>query len=197
MELLIREYPLIEDDKNHFYYGGSQKWFTDPWARQAGCASVSAAALAAYYAIGVEKKRIYSKEVYVSLMRKMYACMTPGIHGYPDPYKYRDALVSYAKRNGASIHGIVKAQWTDLQEPLHFIQESMCNQSPVSLLVLKHSWKDFYENTWHWMSIMGMDEEKEGIIIANYGHKESWNWNYLLEPSEKNQVALVRIDQAV
>lgn len=45
-----KELPIMIFHKdNQDYYGGDQDWFSDEWARRAGCASVCAADMACFY----------------------------------------------------------------------------------------------------------------------------------------------------
>ena len=41
--------PQIYQDNKFIGYGGNQDWFLDLWARRAGCASVLASNMYAYY----------------------------------------------------------------------------------------------------------------------------------------------------
>lgn len=41
--------PIIYDQQQRIGYGGNQDWFHDEWAQKAGCASVLASNLYAFY----------------------------------------------------------------------------------------------------------------------------------------------------
>ncbi len=80
-----KELPIMIFHKdNQDYYGGDQDWFSDEWARRAGCASVCAADMACFY----EHKLDISYPDFLELMIKMFKLNTPGIMGFPYFYKF-------------------------------------------------------------------------------------------------------------
>ena len=101
-EYRVSGFAGVKDEKGRLFFGGSQDWYREKWKRMAGCASVAAANLAAFY--GLDKNAsdsdtgsdrhlgkgyrpgdkagmvIYTKSEYLSLMEKMFAVMRPVTH---------------------------------------------------------------------------------------------------------------------
>ncbi|UTY39861.1 hypothetical protein NMU03_03370 [Allocoprobacillus halotolerans] len=74
----------IYENEKLIGYGGNQDWFLDSWAQKAGCASVLASQLYAYYL----SQESTSKHDFLEIMNQMYQRFTPGKMGYPFLYKF-------------------------------------------------------------------------------------------------------------
>jgi hypothetical protein len=57
--------------------------------------------------------------------------------------------------------------------------------------VLTHRAPEMRDNTWHWMTISGYDDEKGMLILSNYGKKETQDAAMLLENHPENRMTLV------
>lgn len=184
-------FPLIEKDQT-LYYGGDQAWFHGKWQREAGCASVCAANLAAYDQIGITSNDgHYKLDIYLQLMNDLYHCMTPGINGYPHARKFADAYVKYAEYHGRRLVPEVVRDWADIKVPKLCLFETLSRKEPAALLVLLHKAPKMEEYTWHWMAVSEFDDNNNSLTVSSHGRKEKLDVNILLKPDRANQVRIV------
>jgi hypothetical protein len=195
--LLLKSFPLVQIGTEETAYGGSQDWFYKKMQRDAGCASVSAANIAACYDIGIRpdrvrgEDRIYVIDTYMKLMEEMYGYMTPGPMGFPDTQKYQYRFLRFAAEHGRRFRSRELKGWKKDAEALQFIREALTENNPVAILVLTHRAPEMRDNTWHWMTISGYDDEKGMLILSNYGKKETQDAAMLLENHPENRMTLV------
>ncbi len=181
-------------------YGGSQKWFSRHWARLAGCASVSASNLAAFFRIGVEPDRmegdvpVYRLETWLKLQKDMYRRMRPGIKGFPHVSTYLERFQHYAGEHGWSLQPETICGWTSAEEPWQFVRRAIEEGQPLALLVLGHTAPEIDEDTWHWMTITGWGENPARILLSNYGNRQVMDADILLRPDPRNEVRLIRLN---
>ena len=190
-------FPKVILESGTVGYGGSQKWFPRRWQRLAGCASVTAANLAAYYEIGVKPdvysesgERNYSEQNYLELMNRMFGYMRPGFRGFTDRDKYEARFIEYAASCGKVLTAEHLKNWTDSGEPKRFVVSRIMEGSPVILLILKHTEKAIEDDTWHWMTITGYDEATDDLLLSNYGRRQTMNAEHVFAPGVKNDVKL-------
>ena len=182
-------------------YGGDQNWFKRPkWARFAGCASVAGANLAAYYGVGTEPDiagaPVYSQKKYVELQTLMYRhYMHPGYMGFPHVTVFRDHFVQYVKDNGAWASGEIRTEkdWTHARDAFAYIRQAIDEDTPVALLILGHTREEeLGDDTWHWMTLTGYDEDGSRVLISNHGKKQWLDVPMVFEPDAKNEVRLAK-----
>ena len=192
MELV--DFPNVIDDEAH-YYGGSQEWYAQKWHSDAGCAATAASNLAAFYHLGIQpladtkQANTYSKADFRKLMDLMFGYMTPHFLGFPNYRKFARRFVRFAKHQNCEVVAHLLGKWKSSAEAITFINDGLNSGNPVALLVLTHQDKQFDENTWHWMTITGMEDDK--VILSNYGHRESYSADNLFQSSRKNRVRLI------
>ncbi|MCI2049381.1 MAG: hypothetical protein LKJ76_06620 [Lachnospiraceae bacterium] len=193
----LAAFPRIELETGEIAYGGSQDWFSKKWQRQAGCASVSTANIAAWYGVGVVPDRsksgvpVFKSSTYLKLMEEMFRYMKPGPVGFPYPVKYQSRFLQFCAWHGRQFTSSEIANWGNEKDAAAFISKALENEDPVAMLLLTHRAKELSENTWHWMTITGIDRRKKEVILSNYGKREVWNAATLLEIHPKNKVTLI------
>ena len=196
-DLTIKGFPGIILENGEAAYGGSQDWFSGKWMRLAGCGSVAAANLAAYYGIGTrpdirgQGRPVYSQAAYVELMGKMFSIMRPGMMGFPYAGRFRKRFAAYSAENGVCLKSKLLYSWDRADEAVSLVESSLRMQDPVALLLLKHREPAFDENTWHWMTITGYSPDTDRVMISNYGNKETMKASLLFEPADGNVARLI------
>lgn len=184
-------FPKIYDKEELIGYGGNQDWFKDSWAQKAGCASVLAANLFAYY----QGKTKLSKNEFVSIMNEMYKYITPGKMGYPFLYKFARTFSTLMDQKGYDLKPIYKKKSKTCEEALDFVIQSIEEKHPVGVLILYHNAPELEEDNWHWVCISGCrkDEEKTKIIFSDCGERREIDADILFDLNCKNVVKMVRM----
>lgn len=192
---VMKYFPVIEEEGNT-YCGGNQEWYSQEWQRKAGCASVCGANIATYYWNKENHQtQAFSKSDYVKRMLQLYKYMTPGMRGFPDPYKFLSRFLKYQNSKGYVCKGSIYHDWNSCEQPKQYIIKALKNDNPVALLVLKHTAPIMKENNWHWMTIIEYDEQEETFTISNLGKIETYQADEIFQPIKGNQVWLVSFDQ--
>ncbi len=202
----IRNFPRIMLPDGSMAYGGDQHWFTGKFARLAGCASVSASNLAAFYGLTgapdqikdmgeTEGKAVplFTQAQYLKLQKHMFRYyMRPGFMGFPSIERYEENFLEYVSNNGGQAKSEICRGWKDPQEAFLFAHESIDRGQPLALLILTHSDLELDEETWHWMTITGYEKHGEGILISNYGKRQVLPGSSLFGTHPKNDVKMIR-----
>lgn len=221
----VTGFPQIQDGSGRKYFGGSQSWYARKWMRMAGCASVAAANLAAFYGLGTGvsgvsgkredgctersrpassgnaqmlpfRKETYSKGEYLSLMENMFKIMKPGVLGFPFPGRFRRNFIRFAASRGVRLQAETMNHWKDPAQPLAFVRKALAGNDPVTMLILHHRSGELHHLTWHWMTITGCSAGDGILSISNYGTRESVDAAVLFEPSFGNLVKLLAFHPA-
>lgn len=188
-----KELPIMIFHKdNQDYYGGDQDWFSDEWARRAGCASVCAADMACFY----EHKLDISYPDFLELMTKMFKLNTPGIMGFPYFYKFAKNFKKYMKHIGLDVEPIYQKIAESPEQGVHFVKTAIDQGHPIGMLILTHEAQILEEETWHWMCITGYEEiaSDTSIIFSSCGERVCVGASTLFNKSHKNIVKLVTFD---
>lgn len=190
----LSDFPIIIDETS-LYYGGSQEWYRKKWHAEAGCAATAASNLAAFYHIGISpilnasKPNTFDKGYFLRLMNLMFTYITPHFLGFPNYRKFARKFLRYVKQHGKEAIAHLLGQWSTYEEVISFLKEALEHDNPVALLILTHQDKQFEENTWHWMTVTGIEENR--IILSNYGQRESYAAEDLFRKDRKNRIHLV------
>lgn len=199
----LSHFPRVLAPDGTVYYGGSQDWFRNKWRALSGCASVSAVNLAAFYGIGffadtvLNGEAVFSQALYRKEMNFMFRrYMTSGMMGFPDPVKYTDRFKEFALARGYVAVPFTCDGWKTVHEAVSFTEERLKADRPVALLILGHRHKEIDDITWHWMTITGMDEGRNELVVSNYGKRETWPADVVFEVSPHNRVHLISFDIA-
>ena len=166
---------ILDENSQVIGYGGNQEWYADKWARQAGCASVTAANIAACYALNdlrmaalaPDSQARMKREEYLALMGEMYSRMKPGLMGYPYPDRLGREFSIYAKEKGINLIPTVMTVWKDWREGYQEVKESIDAGGAVGFLILKHRAPELQEDLWHWITICGYEEEDQPDALEN------------------------------
>lgn len=187
MELEITK---VYQDNQIIGYGGNQDWFEDDWAKKAGCASVLAANLVAYYQHLFQA----SKESFLEIMEEMFTWMTPGKMGFPYLYKFAHQLVTYFNQHQILVKPIYQKKSKSYEHALHFVLKSIDQSHPVGLLILHHRSKELEDDNWHWVCITGYQKKEDGydIIFSDCGKRRVIDARILFDVCPINVFKMVR-----
>lgn len=197
-ENFIAHFPRVRNSSGHLYYGGDQHWFRNRFRRLAGCAPTSGANLAAFMRIGTKPDMIspdgdpvWTMDHFLDLMDTMYQYLKPGMRGFPHSTIYQEKFLKFAADRGVALVTTRRKGWPNEDEPFSFVKDNIDRDTPVVLLVLKHSAPEIEENTWHWMTITGYSDVRREILLSNYGRKEWMRADVVFMPGQENDVKLL------
>lgn len=195
-------FPVIWENGVQTGYGGDQDWFTQLFQQRAGCASVTGANLAAYYAANIPgcaalyagKTGRFSKEEYLAGMQTMYRYLTPGPMGYPFAQRFTQSFLRFAAERGVRFQAQTLFHGSSEQVRMTFLKEAIAAGDPVALLVLKHRAPEMQENNWHWVTVTGWAQSADGeiVILSNCGVREEYPAAVLLENHCGNVLRMAR-----
>ena len=183
--------PQIYQDNKFIGYGGNQDWFLDLWARRAGCASVLASNMYAYY---IHKER-YDLDEFLPVMDKMFQKMTPGNMGYPFLYKFGRTFVKMMADENYYLKPVYQKKSKNYKHALSFVLESLDDAHPVGMLILHHRAKELEEDNWHWICLTGYIKKDYGydIIFSDCGERRIIDDRILFDTYYKNVFMMVRM----
>ncbi|WP_283610730.1 hypothetical protein [Faecalispora anaeroviscerum] len=199
-------FPVVWKDGVQAGYGGNQEWFLQVFQRTAGCASVTGANLAAYYASLVPAGRSlysgeterFSKPEYLHVMEEMYRYMTPGPMGFPVAGRFVQKFLLFAREHGSVFQAHTLFHRRSCEERMNFLKEAIVKGNPVAFLILKHRAPEMKENNWHWVTITGWSKDADGeqVILSNCGEREVYPAELLFENHYGNVLRLVWFSMA-
>lgn len=184
-------FPRIQKD-GKVCYGGCQEWYEQQWARWAGCASVAGANEAAFYDArfgGLKPEFSYAQ--FLARMKEMYHYMAPGVHGFPNPYRFVERFEQYEADHGHVCQGKVYSDWSDWRQAYAFVCQTLQDLDLPVMLVLRHTAPAIQEDTWHWMSLPAVQEEERTFSVSSYAEKETYQAEEIFAPLKGNQVYLL------
>lgn len=161
----------IEDNNSDaIYYGCSQKWYSTPWQRKAGCGPSVASNIVHY----LENKKtnsqqVFSKENCSALMEDAWMYFSPKVGGISTTNMFCEAFLLYAKSKGLNVQFRVfdvpqdKCSRPKLAEAFNFLEEAMEKDAPVAFLNLCNGAVKNLER-WHWVTIVSLDNSADGKI---------------------------------
>lgn len=173
-------------------YGGNQDWFTDPWAVKAGCASVLASNLYAYYK-GIEK---CSKKEFLSVMEDLYTYMTPGRMGFPYFYKFAHKMIERMEKENIYLKAKYLKKSKSIEDSISFVKKNIDNHHPIGVLILSHIAEELEDDNWHWICISGYKQKEDDvyIIFSDCGVRREVHANVLFDTDIRNIVKLVSFE---
>lgn len=183
--------PLIYKDNDMIGYGGDQEWFLDSWARRAGCASVLASNMYAYYL----HQSSYELSSFLKVMESMFHQMTPGYMGYPYLYKFARTFVKIMKEEDIDLKPVYQKKSKNYKHAMMFVKESIDDGHPISMLILHHHAKELEDDNWHWVCLSGYIPTEKGydIIFSDCGQRRVIDSHILFDTSHKNVFKMVRM----
>ena len=164
------------------YHGGSQMWYPIFWWRLAGCGPVSASNIMWYLSRSHSGlKKLWdaddaSKRSFMSLMKRMYHYVTPGMRGVNRTEMLTDGVLRYAESRGEKLNANVleipedTALRPTADEVSRFITSALKNDLPIAFLNLSNGNVKNLDN-WHWVTIIGFDEKSMTAQISDQGKK--------------------------
>lgn len=188
MELKI---PTIYQNQKIIGYGGDQEWFHDPWARRAGCASVLASNMYAYY----HQNSIYEQADFLKIMEMMFHHMTPGNMGYPYLYKFARTFVKVMNEEGYHFKPVYQKRSKNYKHAITFVLQSLDEGHPVGMLILHHRSPELEEDNWHWICLSGYIKKENGydIIFSDCGERRIIDSRVLFDTHCYNVFKMLRM----
>lgn len=182
--------PRIYQKTTLIGYGGDQEWFHNEWAIKAGCASVLASNLYAYY----HQQEAYQKVDFLKVMEDMFELMTPGRMGYPFLYKFAHTFVSMMEEADIHLIPIYQKKSKSYEDAIHFVKKSIDENHPVGMLILHHRAKELEDDNWHWVCISGYKESGNHyqIIFSDCGQRRLIDARILFDIHYSNVFKMVR-----
>lgn len=183
--------PIIYENSQPIGYGGNQDWFYDEWAQKAGCASVLASNLFAYY----HPQYQYTKEEFLKIMEEMFSLMTPGHMGYPFLYKFARTFVKRMAAEEMHFHPVYQKKSKNYKHALSFVLKSIDEGHPVGMLILHHRAEELEEDNWHWVCLSGYIESESHyrIIFSDCGKRREIDSRILFDTHHHNVFKMVRM----
>lgn len=183
--------PVIYQEGKMIGYGGNQDWFKDPWAQRAGCASVLASNMYAYYA----GKPQYELDEFLEIMEQMFQQMTPGHMGYPYLYKFARTFVKIMDNESMYLKPVYQKRSKNYKHGLTFFLNSIDQGHPVGMLILHHRAKELEDDNWHWICISGYIQNgyDYDIIFSDCGERRIVNARILFDTHCYNVFKMVRM----
>ena len=181
--------PHIYNSEKLIGYGGNQDWFEDEWAQKAGCASVLASNMYAYY----QHQETFSKNQFLSIMNSMFKNMTPGQMGYPFLYKFARTFVDILGEEGIYLQPVYQKKSKDTKHALSFVLKHIDEGHPIGMLILYHRAPELKDDNWHWVCLSGYIETKDGydIIFSDCGERRIINADILFDTHCHNVYKMV------
>lgn len=195
-------FPVIWENGVQAGYGGDQDWYPQMFQQRAGCASVTGANLAAYYAANIPgcaalyagNTQRFDKGEYLAGMQAMYRYLTPGPMGFPFAERFTQSFRRFAADRGVHFQVQTLFHRSSVQDRMVFVKEAIAAGDPVALLVLKHRAPEMRENNWHWVTVTGWAQSAGGeiVILSNCGVREEYSADVLLENYCRNVLRMAR-----
>ncbi len=185
--------PIIYDQQQRIGYGGNQDWFEDNWAQMAGCASVLASNLYAYY----HQQACYKKPDFLKIMEEMFTLMTPGRMGYPFLYKFARTFQKKMVEENIYLKPIYQKKSKNYKQALSFVLKSIDEGDPVGMLILHHRAKELEDDNWHWICISGYKKSESHycIIFSDCGKRREIDSRILFDMHHQNVFKMVRMQK--
>ncbi len=193
--------PIIYKDGEIFGYGGNQEWFSEHCQRYSGCASVSGANIAAYFAAhNSDMRNLYPGNIdrfdyfeFTRFMDKMFSYMLPGHMGYPYTGRFARDFKRYARDNGVNIEVVGCGMSRSVSDNFGFVKKMIDGGNPISLLILHHHAPELCADNWHWVTITGYQQGDgvNNVIISNLAQREIRSADMLFEPHKNNVIRMI------
>lgn len=185
--------PLIYIDEKQIGYGGDQDWFHDKWAQRAGCASILASNLYAYY----HHQETYQLNEFMEIMEEMFEIMKPGHMGYPYLYKFARSFVKRLQQDHIYLKPVYQKKSKNYKHALTYVLDSLNAGHPVGMLILYHRAPELEEDNWHWICISGYIPTNRGhdIIFSDCGERRIVDSHILFDTHPHNVFKMVHMKE--
>ncbi len=181
MKIIKNEEFLIINDT---YFGCDQEWYSAKWARQAGCGPTAATNLALYQL----KRNNLSKEETVQMMETFFTFITPGFGGVNKILMFEEGISNYFKGSFDVVSLAVdkkkekRIQYDELKD---YLNRAIDDDQPVAFLNLSNGLEKRLDY-WHWVTIVGYDDQTDEILFSDAGEKKSANIKLWFETTKNN-----------
>jgi hypothetical protein len=170
---------IQDSNPDAIYYGCSQKWYSTPWQRKAGCGPSVASNIVRYLVNKqTNSQQVFSKEACSSLMEEAWRYFSPKVGGISTTNMFCKAFLLYAKSKRLNVQSRVfdvpqdKCSRPKLAEVLNFLEEALEKDAPVAFLNLCNGVVKMLER-WHWVTIVSLYKSEDGkrvfVDILDYG----------------------------
>lgn len=188
---MIKEVPFLHftiDGKD--YYGGSQEWYDETFAKMSGCSAVLASNLYYYYRDQLD----VDYETYRKTMDFYFKKNKPGLIGFPYFMKFISNFLEENQELSLKID-YIRCLHSE-EEAVDFVKKHINQGLPVGMLILTHNAKEINDETWHWMCVTGYDDVKKEVIISSVGERITMKWDVVFAIAFRNVVKLLSfVDQ--
>jgi len=167
---------IIDEKTTNVFFGGNQDWYTEEWARRAGCGPTSAANILAYLALTrPELKALYgfetlSQNAFSQHMEDVYKFVTPGNRGLNRTEMFTDGVTGFAHSRGISLtpHVFYVTSNMAWKRPsaaalAEFVKAGLDSDCPIGFLALTKGRVENLQN-WHWITITAASIEERSLI---------------------------------
>ena len=198
-----KELPYFHID-GHF--GGSQRWFLDPWMHIGGCGALTFCDFLLYQAVCRDREECYpydrnrlSKRDYRKFGMHMKPYLRPRETGIKDLKTFIDGAEIYLEYS--EIQGFTM-QPLDGNRPYAEAEAAVIDRldhdMPVPMLMLKHQDKKFNFFEWHWFLLVGYELKQNICYVkaATYGNEHWLNFNDFWDTGELERGGLVLITES-
>ena len=159
---------IQNSNSDEIYYGCSQKWYSTPWQRKAGCGPSVASNIVHYLENKqTNSQQVFSKEACSSLMEEAWSYFSPKVGGISTTNMFCEAFLLYAKSKRLKVQFRVldvpqdKCSRPKLAEVLDFLEEALEKDAPVAFLNLCNGAVKNLER-WHWVTIVSLNRSDDG-----------------------------------
>ncbi len=150
------------------------------WQRRAGCGPTTASNLMLYFQQRHTPRKLQKDEVLL-MMQQMWSLVTPGIMGVHLLSQFTKGVEVFLPKLPFSLQvetlkiAKAKEERPSLKQVVRFLVASFDADSPVAFLNLsKGSLKNLDE--WHWVTIVGVEQEREGEPVYAILYDASMTW---------------------
>ena len=175
--------------------GGNQEWFSDFWMHLGGCGALAACDLCICLALnhGMTSCLPFpsgdlSRKNYEVFGMIMEPYIKPRMGGVTELSFFTEGCGAYLERHGFDVTFSTISGEEDYDKAVSFVKDHMENNLPIAYLNLSHKDKEFKDLWWHWFSVTGYRETKEGmkLIFHTYGEENEVDfrrlWNTEMTP---------------
>lgn len=159
---------IRDNNSGAIYYGSSQKWYSTPWQRKAGCGPSVATNIVHYLENKqTNSQQAFSKEDCSSLMEEAWKYFSPKVGGISTTSMFREAFMLYAKSKGLNVQFRAldvpqeRHSQDGLTEVLNLLEEAFAEDVPVAFLNLCNGDENELKS-WHWVTIVSLNASEDG-----------------------------------
>lgn len=182
---------------NIIFYGPNQTWYPKVFQKMAGCGPTSCSNIVWYLSQTQEKYKklcTYDGTTYdgfLKIMEDIWQYVTPGVMGVKNLKMFTDGVQRFGVDKGYSlscrtfeVSGRKDVKKMDIEAAFDFIEQALKENLPIAFLNLHNGHLTNLES-WHWVTIWGVDREKCSVSILDQSRIEEIDLNVWMSTSNK------------